>query len=539
MGELNATQILLLGLIAAVVLIAGLARRFAVSYPIVLVIAGLMLSLVPHLPRVRLPPELVFLVFLPPLLFSAAWETSWREFKAQLVPVSMLAFGLVFFTAFGVAITAHHFMPGFDWRLGFLLGAIVSPTDALAATSIARKVGMPQRIVDLLEGESLLNDATGLLALQFGVQMITEGSTPQPGHSVLEFLWLVGGGIGIGLLCAAAAAWAERFVDDGPVEIIASFLIAYGSYLIGEAAHSSGVMSTVVCGLYLSRKSSSFFSPVVRLQANSVWEAVEFLLNGLVFVLIGLQLPYVLAGIKDYSTGTLIMYGLSFSATLIALRMLWTYPGARIAFEVRTRLLHHKDIPPPTAKSVFVVGWTGMRGVVALAAAGSLPYTLPDGSAFPQRDMIIFLTYSVILVTLLVQGLTLPALVRMLKLDAGEGTVCEEAEARRIILQSAIAHLESERAASSESNGHTYDDLLHVYRHKLESVEACGDAETGSARDVSRGAHMVMLQTVQREREELITLRNSGRIGDAVRRTLERELDLSESRLALQADALR
>ena len=416
MGELNATQILLLGLIAAVVVFAGFARRFSVSYPIVLVIAGLLLSLVPHLPQVRLAPDVVFLLFLPPLLFSAAWETSWREFKAQLVSISLLAFGLVFFTAFGVAITAHHFMPGFDWRLGFLLGAIVSPTDALAATSIARKVGMPQRIVDVLEGESLLNDATGLLALQFGVQMITEGTTPHLGRSAWEFLWLVGGGVAIGLLFAIVAAWAEKWVDDGPVEIVASFLIAYGSYLAGEAAHSSGVMSTVVCGLYMSRKSSTFFSPIVRLQAQSVWEAVEFLLNGLVFMLIGLQLPYVLAGIRDYSITRLVMYGLGFSATLIVLRMVWSYPGARIAYLIRTRLLH-QDFPKPTGKSVFVVGWTGMRGVVALAAAGSLPYVLPDGSAFPQRDMIIFLTYCVILVTLVLQGLTLPSLVRLLKLD--------------------------------------------------------------------------------------------------------------------------
>ena len=216
MGELNSTQLLLLGLIAAVVVFAGLARRFAVSYPIVLVVAGLLLSLVPHLPRVRLLPDVVFLLFLPPLLFYAAWQTSWREFKAQLVSISLLAFGLVLFTAFGVALAAHHFMPGFDWRLGFLLGAVVSPTDALAATSIARKVGMPQKIVDTLEGESLLNDATGLLALQFGVRMITEGATPHLGHSVVELLWLVGGGIGIGLAFAAAASWAEQWVDDGP-----------------------------------------------------------------------------------------------------------------------------------------------------------------------------------------------------------------------------------------------------------------------------------------------------------------------------------
>ena len=277
---------------------------------------------------------------------------------------------------------------------------------------------------------------------------------------------------------------------------------------------------------------------MVRLQAESVWEAAEFLLNGLVFMLIGLQLPYVMAGIKGYSVGRLLVYGFGFSATLIVLRLLWVYPSARASYLIRNKLLH-QEYGMPAARSVFVVGWTGMRGVLALAAAGSLPYLLPDGSEFPQRDMIIFLTYSVILVTLVLQGLSLPAVVRLLKLDAGDSTVCEESEARRILLGAAIEFLEKNRSEAAEGQSHPYDDLLHVYRHKLESLTDCDSPGVGAEPNSAQVTQLAMLQTVQREREELLMLRNSGRIGDAVRRTLERELDLSESRLALQAEGLR
>src|SRR3984957_1403562 len=384
MDHVNYILVLLIGLLFAVAAVAGLARRFAVSYPIVLVLFGLGCSLLPRIPRVPLPPSLVFLVILPPLLYTAAWQTSWREFKYNLVSISSLAVFLVFFTAFGVAFAAKWWLPGFNWQLGFLLGAVVSPTDAVAATSIARKVGMPQRVVDLLEGESLLNDATGLLALQFGVEMVVQGMNPTVGHGLLLFSWLAGGGLLVGLVIGWVVAWLERLVDDGPVEIALSLIVPYAAYLTAEAVKGSGVIAVVVCGLYVSWRSPSLFSPRVRLQALAVWDALEFLLNGLVFVLIGLQLPYVLDGIRGQSRLELLGYGFTFSAILVLLRMAWMYPGATAAWRVRTHV-EEQIYERPKASQIFVMGWTGMRGVVALAAANSLPLTLNDGSPFPQR----------------------------------------------------------------------------------------------------------------------------------------------------------
>jgi monovalent cation/hydrogen antiporter len=532
MDHVNYILVLLIGLLCAVAAVAGLARRLAVSYPIVLVIFGLMCSLLPHVPRVQLSPSLVFLVILPPLLYTAAWQTSWREFKYNLVSISSLAVLLVFFTAFGVAYAAKWWLPGFNWQLGFLLGAVVSPTDAVAATSIARKVGMPQRIVDLLEGESLLNDATGLLAMQFGVQMVVEGTTPTVGYGVAVFAWLTIGGALIGLTVGLIVTYLERWVDDGPVEIALSLIVPYAAYLMGNAVKGSGVIAVVVCGLYISRRSSTILSPGVRLQAWAVWDALEFLLNGLVFVLIGLQLPYVLDGIHGHSHLSLLKYALVFSATLVLLRLAWMYPATRATWWVRTRVL--KQIyERPKSNQAFVMGWTGMRGVVALAAANSLPLTLNDGSPFPQRSMIIYLTFSLILVTLVLQGLSLPWLVRLLGLSAGNAQFCEEGEARHLLLQAGIDFLgERRKSAKGEHEVHLYEDLLHQYQHRLEDIDECGPDGTNPAK-TSHGltTNHLLLETIRRQREELNLLRANGRIGDNVHRDLEREFDLKESLL--------
>lgn len=533
MSPINHILLLLIGLLCSVVAVAGLARRFAVSYPIVLVIFGLLCSLLPRVPHILLPPSLVFFVILPPLLYLASWQTAWREFKYNLVSISSLAVLLVFFTAFGVAFAASWWLPGFNWQLGFLLGAVVSPTDAVAATAIARKVGMPQRIVDLLEGESLLNDATGLLALQFGVEMVVQGVTPTIGRGVLQFAWLTVGGTLVGLAIGWIVTWLERWVDDGPVEIALSLIVPYAAYLMGEAVKGSGVIAVVVCGLFVSRRSSTSFSPGVRLQLFAVWDAIEFLLNGLVFVLIGLQLPYVLEGIQGRSKLGLLGYGLAFSAFLLLLRMAWMFPAARASWWIRTHIVK-QVYERPGSGQVFVVGWTGMRGVVALAAANSLPLTLNDGSPFPQRSFIIFLTYAVIVVTLVLQGLALPRLLRALRLSGGDTQFCEESEARHLVLRAAIDFLDERRkAAEGEHELHLYEDLLHDYRHKLEDIEQCGPESSNSA-SVSNDLTLnyLLLETIRREREELNLLRANGRIGDAVHRNLERELDLSESRLA-------
>ena len=533
MEHVDNILILLIGLLCAVAAVAGLARRFAVSYPIVLVIFGLLCSLIPHVPRIPLPPAVVFLVILPPLLYISAWQTSWREFKYNLVSISGLAFFLVFFTAIGVAFAAKWWLPGFNWELGFLLGAIVSPTDSVAATSIARKVGMPQRIVDLLEGESLLNDATGLLALQFGVQMVVQGTAPTVVRGLLEFAWLTVGGVLVGLAIGLVVTWIERWVDDGPVEIALSLIVPYAAYLAGDAVKASGVIAVVACGLLVSRQSSTFYSPAVRLQVVAVWEALEFLLNGLVFVLIGLQLPYVLAGIQGESKLHLLAHGLAFSCILVLLRMAWIFPAARAAWWIRTGI-GHQVYQKPSSHQAFVVGWTGMRGVVALAAANSLPLTLNDGSPFPQRSFIIFLTFFLILVTLVVQGMSLPSLVRWLGLSQQDTSVCEEGEARHLLLQAAINFLSDRRnSAGGESETHLYDDLIHQYEHKMTEIDNCGP--TGDVPEqvtVGLTTGQLLLDTIRREREELNLLRSNGRIGDSVHRSLERELDLGESRLA-------
>lgn len=533
MDHVNSILVLLIGLLFAVAAVAGLARRFALSYPIVLVIFGLLCSLIPHVPRIPLPPSLVFLVFLPPLLYVAAWQTSWQEFKYNLVSISSLAILLVFFTAIGVAFTAKFWLPGFDWRLGFLLGAVVSPTDAVAATSIARKVGMPQRIVDILEGESLLNDATGLLALQFGVQMVVDGTTPTLGQGLIEFAWLTIGGVLVGVVIGFLISYLEHWVDDGPVEIALSLVIPYATYLAAESVKASGVIAVVACGLLMSRRSSTFFSPRTRLQANAVWDALEFLLNGFVFVLMGLQLPYILSGIRGMSKVGLLGYGLAFSGVLILLRMAWMFPATRAAWWVRTRL-GHQHYDPPHANQVFVVGWTGMRGVVALAAANSLPLTLSDGSPFPQRSMILFLTFSLILVTVVLQGLSLPLVIRLLRLQTQDSGYCEEGQARHLVLQAAIDFLTERRnSARGHDEVHLFDDLLHQFEHRISSIDLCGP-EGNAAPSARNGLTMesLMLDTVRRQRDELNSLRENGRIGDVVHRNIERELDLSESKLA-------
>src|SRR5713226_3677911 len=263
---IHTIELVFLLLLLFVVAFAALARRLKTPYPIVLVIAGLPLSFMPGIPRISLNPDVIFLVVLPPLLYSAAWLTSWREFKFNLVSILMLAFGLVGFTVLGVAETTHLVFAGFDWRLGFVLGAVVATTDAIAATSIAKRVGLPQRIVDILEGESLMNDATGLLALEFGVAMVVQGQTPTLGSGALRLTYLIAIGIGIGFLLGLVVEWFERRIDDGPIEIVVSILTPYAAYLAAESVRASGVLAVVACGLYLSRQSSEFFSASVRMQ---------------------------------------------------------------------------------------------------------------------------------------------------------------------------------------------------------------------------------------------------------------------------------
>jgi CPA1 family monovalent cation:H+ antiporter len=314
---------------------------------------------------------------------------------------------------------------------------------------------------------------------------------------------------------------------------VISILIPYSVYLAAELVHASGVLAVVACGLYLSRQSSQLFSASVRLQTWAVWDSMTFAINGLVFVLIGLQLPYVLAGIREYGVRQLVLYGALFSVIVIVLRLLWTYPGAYLAYFIRSRILH-QNIEPPSPKQIFVVGWTGMRGVVALAAAISLPETLANGSEFPERNLIVFLTFSVIFVTLVLQGLTLPPLIRMLGLAAGHASDAEEEEeARRIITSTAIAHLEEARGHDVPDFDSVYDDIARRYSRRLASLTKAGtEGEAMSNRELQR-YRAILAELLPLERKTAVRLRNEGRINDEVLRKIEHELDLSESRLAL------
>jgi Na+/H+ antiporter len=528
---LHGVQLILLLLLLFVVVFSTLAKRLKTPYPIVLVVAGLLVGFIPGIPKVSLDPDMVFLVVLPPLLYSAAWVTSWREFRQNLTTIASLAIGLVAFTVFGVAAAVSWVFVGIDWRTGFVLGAVVATTDAIAATSIAKRIGLPKHIVDILEGESLLNDATGLLALEFATAMVVYGQNPTVFSAVGRLTYLLAAGVVIGLILARIVEWFEHQIDDGPIEIAISLFVPYATYLAAEALHASGVLAVVSAGLYLGRRSSRFFSPSVRLQAYAVWGALTFILNGLVFVLIGLQLPYVLADIREVPLAKLLLYGVLFGGLLIALRLVWSFPGAYVGYLFRKHVLHQRD-PWPGARQVFVIGWTGMRGVIALAAAISLPQTLADGSPFPHRDLVVFLTFAVILITLVVQGLTLPPLIRALGLANKIGPDCEEQEARRLMLEAALAQLRNrDRGNDLPDSAELYDDIEKHYTSHLANISHQDGEPHNSARELYDRYLSFSQELLDTERRTAVQLRDEGRINDEVLRQLEHELDLSETRL--------
>jgi len=417
-ADIHHLELIVLFMMALVVALAALARRFKTPYPIVLVIGGLAVSLFPDMPRVTLNPDVVFFVLLPPLLFAAAFQTSWLRFRRSLTKSSIMAFGFVGFSVVIVALVTGFLLPGFDRRVGFVLGALVASTDAIAATSIAKRMRLPQRLVDVLEGESLLNDATSLLALEFSVAMLVADSTPSFGQGALRLVALIAGGVFIGLLAGWIIRWCQLRLTDAPLEITLTLLAPYLAYIAAESAHSSGVLATVVCGLFLGEKQSESLSARARIEAAAVWSTIDFVLNGVVFALIGFQLPYVLEGIHNVRPAELFRDASILVGLLIALRLLWVYAVSWMAFAFR-RLLR-QPAEPPRGNEMFIFGWTGMRGVIALAAAMSLPQLAESGDAFPQRDVLIFLTFCVILVTLVAQGLSLPFFIKKLKVAPGQ-----------------------------------------------------------------------------------------------------------------------
>lgn len=525
--DLHHLEFVLLFLMGLVAALAALARRFQTPYPIVLVIGGLFVSLLPNVPRVSLTPDVVFLVLLPPLVFSAAYQTSWRDFRQNLGGIVMLAFGLVGVTVAALAFMSGWLLPGFDHRAGFVLGALVASTDAIAASAIARRVGLPPRIIDLLEGESLVNDATSLVALQFAVAMMVSNQALSIGVGMQRLTYLSVIGVLTGLLAGRLIRWGQTRITDAPIEITLTLLAPYLSYIAAESVHASGVLATVACGLYLGHKRSQTLSMRARVESSAIWSTLDFVLNGLAFILIGLQLPLILEGIRDLRLPFLLLNGVLLAVVLVGLRMAWVFAESWISHAMRR--LVKRPAPRVPAKEMFIVGWTGMRGVIALAAAMGLPVLLDDGTAFPQRDVLIFLTFCVILISLVAQGLSLPFLIRKLGLAVADDANGEEREARRQMLLAAIDEILRLRDADDSEGEEALSDLLHHYQQRLDGVSTHSEIKPSLAVDYER-YNRLESQVRAVERSTLLRMRNENKVNDQVLRTMESELDILDTR---------
>jgi CPA1 family monovalent cation:H+ antiporter len=526
-ATLGAIEAVLILLIAATVL-ALLARRVGIPYPILLVLGGLGLGFLPGLPTIELEPDLVFLLFLPPILFGAGYFTSLRAFRRNLRAILLLSVGLVIATTVAVAVVAQALVPGMGWAAAFALGAIVAPPDAVAATSVFQRLGVPRRVVTILEGESLVNDATALVAYRFAVIAAMTG-TFSIGAAGLTFVAVAVGGIAFGLLMGIVIAWALRRVDDPVFSVVLTFLAPIATYLPAEEFQLSGVLATVAAGIYVGRHAPREMSSAVRIAGASAWQVLLFLINGTVFILIGAQLPSVLAALEGYSAGQLIGLAVAISTVVIAVRILWVYPGTYVP-RALSRAIRVGE-PYPTPRNVFIVSWAGMRGVVSLAAALALPLTLPDGTPFPQRDLIIFLAFSVILATLVGQGLTLPLFIRRLGIVADSGEAHEESHARMALAEAAL-----ERIDELETEWSDHLELIEAlraqYSHRASHVDPHhGDAPLDERERENFEHRQIRNAVIESEREALLQMRERGAVSDEVFRLVERDLDLEELRM--------
>ena len=522
---------IVLGLLVAVAALALLARRLSVPYPILLVLGGLILAVIPGLPKIRLEPDLIFLIFLPPLLYPAALFTSWRDFYANRRAIFLLAVGLVLFTTCSVGYFAHYLVPGLPLAAAFVLGAIISPPDAVAATAVTERLSVPPRIVTIIEGESLVNDATALVAYALAIEALTTGSFSLA-RAGGEFVLVSLGGIALGLATGWLASQVQRRLDDPPVQITLSILTPYAAYLPAQQLGVSGVLAVVTAGLYLGWRSPEIINSRMRLHAFPVWEMIVFLLNGLVFILIGLQLPEVLRDIEDkaVSMPSYCGYAALISLLVIVVRFVWVFTATYVP-RLLSRKLRERD-PYPAWQPVTIVAWTGMRGVVSLAAAMALPLTIQIDTPFPKRDLIIFFTFVVILVTLVLQGLSLPFLIRKLKvIDSGE-TEKEEREARLKANLGAMARL-AELEESKQYPVEMFQRLRVEYEDRIRQLEACEQSpDEGTARNLDAPDYeQLQHETLRVERRIILQLRNERVINDHVLRRIQRDLDLAEAKL--------
>jgi CPA1 family monovalent cation:H+ antiporter len=521
-------EIVLTGLLLAVVVLAGAARAVNIPYPIVLVVGGLVLGAIPGLPKIALPPDLVLLIFLPPLLYSAAFFASLRDLRNDLRSISLLAVGLVIATAAAVGAVAHSIVPGMGWAAAFALGAIVAPTDPLAATEIGRRLGVPRRTLAILEGEGLLNDGTALVAYKVAVSAAV-GASVTVGGATWDFVAGAVGGIAIGLVAGWVIAEVRKRLDDVPVEVTISLLSGYAGYVPAERLGASGVLAAVTTGIYIGWRAPEISSARMRLEGYAVWEILVFLLNALLFVLIGLQLRSIVDGLHGRSAATLAAQAAAIVGVVIVTRIAWS--------NITTYVIRALDRRPSQRarraswRARLVPAWAGMRGAVSLAAALALSRT------FPQREVILFFTFAVILVTVVGQGLTLPWLIRRLGVHDDGSEQREELLARRRATEAAMGRLD-ELGALEWTRDDTVERMRAMYRYRsrrLAARDGDGDGEDGDEDYESRSYRYqkMVREVIQAQLAAIVELRNRGEISNDVMHRLERELDLERERLEI------
>jgi CPA1 family monovalent cation:H+ antiporter len=531
---LTSTIQIVLFLLAVLVLVAVVAQRLKTAPSILLVVAGFVLALIPGLPPVELAPELVLLVLLPPLIYSAGVSMSWREFKFNLRPITLLAFGCVVFTTCAVAVALHHLL-GWQWGVAFALGAIVAPPDVVAPLTIARRLALPRRLLVVLEGEGLANDATALILYRFAVLSITTGAFSASTAGSTFGLIVVGEifyGIGVGWLSLRMRQWA----NNPRVEITLSLMTPYLAYWIPEHLGGSGVLATVAAGLYVSWNGPRLIPAATRLQGIFFWDLIIYLIEGFVFVITGLQARTIIEKAHDFPVKEMLIVTALTALIVIVARFVWVYPAVYLPRWLNPSLAQRD--PSPTWQFTFVLGFTGVRGVVSLAAALAIPLTIESGAPFPQRDMILFATFGVIIITLVGQGLTLPAVIRWLGIgDDGKTEHRREQEAelaaRNEAIRASRQHLEriaEERKLSKE----TVDFLNARHDHRERLIPA--NLDDGLA--TMRLGNDIRRELIEAERDFLNKLLREGKITDESRRRLERDLDLEEAAILARREGM-
>ncbi|UOE37124.1 Na+/H+ antiporter [Chryseobacterium oryzae] len=525
--------ILSIVVLLAVMILVMIGQKLKVAYPIFLVIAGLLISLVPGMPHIEIEPDLVFLIFLPPILFEAAWFTSWQDFRKWKKQIFSMAFGLVFLTSIVVAYLSSSIIPGLTVAMGFLLGGVNSPPDAVAATSVLKHMKIPKKITSVLEGESLINDASSLIVFKFALAAVISGQFIFA-DAAKDFFMMAVGGVAVGIACGFVFGFFLRYIpSNSNIDTVITLIVPYIMYVGAEHFHFSGVLSVVAGGLLMSYNSHCYMSHTTRIQAGNVWNVLIFLMNTIIFILIGLELPVVVAGMKDYTISEGIIYSVVIGGAIVFTRIFYSYAVAYLPW------LCSKDyrlkFPKPDWREPFIISFAAMRGVVSLAAALSIPAFLPNGEAFPHRNIILFVTFVIILITLVGQGLMLSPILKLLKIKDVQSDIPEEKQEVilwRKLKETALHTLENDYTQLIETNS-----LVRHQKRKLENEMMMMADKTqcmASTENFSSSLHEskdVLRQVIQAQRNELHRMKREKIFDDQVLRGIEMQLDFDEAKI--------